>query len=129
MFNHLLVIIGGGIGALLRYRVGMGVRSLMPGYDGLGTLIVNVAGSLAIGYWLGVSQDSKMVSESSRLFFVVGVLGGLTTFSSLVHETVLLANHRDGGLSVGLGHITANVILGLGAVWLGAWFSRSPSIT
>ena len=92
-------------------------------------LDVNVIGSLAIGYWMGGPHDSKSVSETSRLFFVVGVLGGLTTFSSLAYETMWLTDHRNSGITAGLGHMSANVILGLGAVWLGVWLGRSVSAT
>jgi CrcB protein len=124
MLNHLLVAIGGGFGALMRYRVGIAMKALLPGYVASGTLFVNVVGSLAIGYSLGVSQDSKTISESARLFFIVGILGGLTTFSSLVHETATLTHTPEAGLVAGLGHLSANVIFGLGAVWLGAWCAR-----
>lgn len=129
MLNQLLVLIGGGIGALLRYYVATAMKSCLPGYIGAGTLVVNVVGSLAIGYWMGGPHDSKSVSETSRLFFVVGVLGGLTTFSSLAYETMWLTDHRDSGLTAGMGHLSANVILGLGAVWLGVWLGRSVSAT
>ena len=124
MWNLLLVGTGGGLGAVLRYGVSTAMKTLIPGYEASGTLLVNVIGSLAIGYLLGTSHDSKTVSESTRLFFVIGVLGGLTTFSSLAHETISLANHHDAGLTAGLGHLTANVLLGLASVWLGAWMGR-----
>lgn len=129
MYNNLLVVAGGGIGALLRYRANIVMKSMIPDYLGAGTLIVNVIGSLLIGYWLGCSHDAKSVSETSRLFFVVGILGGLTTFSSLAHETVVLMNRQGAPLSAGLGHMTANVVLGLGAVWVGAWLGRATSTT
>ena len=125
MVNHLLVAVGGSIGALLRYRVGIAMKDVLPGYAASATLIVNVIGSLAIGYSLGISQDSKAISESMRLFFIVGILGGLTTFSSLAHETVSLANNHSTGLTASLGHLSANLIMGLGAVWIGAWLARS----
>lgn len=127
MMNQLLVILGGGIGALLRYYVATAMKSLIPDYVGAGTLIVNVIGSLLIGYWMGSPHDSKSVSEASRLFFVVGVLGGLTTFSSLIYETMWLIHRHNSGVAAGMGHMTANVVLGLGAVWLGAWLGRSIS--
>ena len=125
MWNLLLVGTGGGLGAVLRYCVNIAMKALLPGYAASGTLIVNVIGSLAIGYLLGAPHDLKSVSESTRLFFVIGVLGGLTTFSSLAYETFSLANHPEAGLSIGLGHLTANVLLGLASVWLGAWVSSS----
>ena len=124
MWNLLLVGTGGGLGAMLRFGISTIMKTWLPGYIGAGTLIVNVIGSLAIGYILGVPHDSKSVADSLRLFFVVGVLGGLTTFSSLAYETFFIANNPGGGMMSSLGHITANVLLGLAAVWLGAYLAR-----
>ncbi len=124
MWNLLLVGTGGSLGAMLRYGISTIMKTWIPGYIGAGTLIVNVIGSLAIGYILGAPHDSKSVAESMRLFFVVGVLGGLTTFSSLAYETFFIANNPGGGMIASLGHMTANVLLGLAAVWLGTFLSR-----
>ena len=124
MLNVFLVGTGGAIGAILRYGISYLMKSILPSYAASGTLLVNVIGSLAIGYILGASHGSKSVSEPTRLFVVVGILGGLTTFSSLAHETVALASHQDAGPIIGLGHLTANVVLGLTAIWVGAWFGR-----
>ena len=107
----------------------MAMKSLMPAYAASGTLVVNLIGSFIIGYILGASHELRAVSDSTRLFFVVGVLGGLTTFSSLAHETVYLTNSPSAGITVGLGHLSANILLGLAAVWLGAWLGNEASIT
>ena len=127
MLNHLLVVLGGGIGALFRYRIGIVMSTVFPGYVGAGTLFVNVLGSFAIGYSLGVSQESKVFTESARLFFVVGVLGGLTTFSSLIYETAILTHAKESGHLTGFGHLIANVIFGLAAVWFGGYFASNVS--
>ena len=124
MWNLVLVGVGGGLGAMLRYGISTMMKTWLPGYIGAGTLIVNVIGSLAIGYVLGAPHDAKGLPESMRLFFVVGVLGGLTTFSSLAYETFFIANNPGGGIAVSLEHMTANVLLGLAAVWLGAFLAR-----
>ena len=124
MLNNLLVAVGGAMGAVLRYRVALAMKSFWPGYAASGTLIVNVIGSLIIGYYLGISHESKSVSEAAKLFFIVGVVGGLTTFSSLAYETVALTHTHQMGFTAGLGHLSANLILGLGAVFLGAWLGR-----
>ena len=128
MWNLLLVGMGGSLGAMLRFGISTMMKAWLPGYMGAGTLIVNVVGSLAIGYVLGAPHDSKSVAESTRLFFVVGVLGGLTTFSSLAYETFFIANNPGGGLAISLGHMTANVMLGLAAVWFGAYLARAVPI-
>jgi fluoride exporter len=125
MNNVLLVAVGGSVGAVARYLISDAVKSSWPAYGATGTLIVNVAGSLLIGLLLGTASEPKTLAESTRLLLVTGLLGRLTTFSSLAHETVRLSAREAGGsLTLGLSHLSANVILGLAAVWLGAWLRR-----
>jgi len=85
----LLVCLGGALGTGLRYLVSLAaVRLLGPEFP-FGTLIVNLAGAFAIGFvqQLGVVA---FVPDNARLFLVVGVLGGLTTYSAFSYETVRL---------------------------------------
>ena len=125
MDKMLLVALGGSIGAVVRYLISDAVKTTWPVYGATGTLIVNVVGSLLIGLLLGTASEPKSLTESTRLLLVTGFLGGLTTFSSLAHETVRLSTREAGGsLTLGLSHLSANVILGLAAVWVGAWLRR-----
>ncbi len=125
MNNVLLVAFGGSAGAVVRYLIGDAMKLAWPTYAASGTLIVNVVGSFLIGLLLGAAAEPKGLSESTRLLLVTGFLGGLTTFSSLAHETVQLSTREAGGsLTPGLSHLSANVILGLAAVWVGAWLRR-----
>jgi fluoride exporter len=118
-----LVALGGAVGAVARHIVATGMKSAWPAYAESGTLLVNLVGSLAIGFLLGTTAETRSISESSRLLLVTGFLGGLTTFSSLAHETADLTA-REGGLTAGLFHLSANVVLGLTAVWIGVWLRR-----
>ncbi|MGB0452695.1 MAG: fluoride efflux transporter FluC [Bacteriovoracaceae bacterium] len=77
----LFVFLGGGIGASLRYLVSL----LFLSKPFLGTVIVNVVGSLII---IALNEYFKSTSESVRSFFRIGLLGGLTTFSTLSYEVV-----------------------------------------
>ena len=124
MSNHLLVLLGGALGTLARYRVAVAMHSWIPHYTASATLLVNVVGSLLIGLVLGIPLELRPTSESFRLFFVVGFLGGLTTFSSLAYETVALSSNPNLGFRAGVVHLLANLVLGLGAVVLGAWLAR-----
>lgn len=87
--NTLLVAAGGAVGAALRYLLGgwIGFR-LGPEFP-WGTFIVNVSGCLLIGAMLGLVERSALPGEV-RLFLVVGVLGGYTTFSTFGYETFKL---------------------------------------
>lgn len=118
-----LVALGGALGASLRYAAGRGLARLGGAFP-LATLCVNVAGCFAIGLvlaWLERSARSGALGPERagdvRLFVVVGLLGGLTTFSAFGQETVTLL--RGGAWSAGLLSIALNLGLGFGAVLLG----------
>lgn len=112
-----LVGLGGMLGAILRYAMGGLVHRLYEGRFPLGTLLVNTAGCLAIGFLFTLAEDRGVMSAYTRLFVFVGVLGGFTTFSTFGYETLSL--WRDGMAARALMNIGANTIVGLSAVWLG----------
>ena len=90
MARLMLVCLGGAIGSGLRYLVG-GVALRWLGADfPYGTLIVNVVGSFLIGLIQEIAFTSTLIPESTRLFLTVGIMGGLTTYSSFSYETVRL---------------------------------------
>jgi len=113
----LAVGLGGFLGAILRYWLSSVLLERFRGAFPLGTLAVNVLGCFAIGVLWGWVEEQRALSEHARLFLSVGLLGGLTTFSTFGLETVTL--WRDGEESLALGSIAANLSLGLGAVVLG----------
>lgn len=123
-----LVALGGGAGALLRYGVGLVMVAAFGTRLPLGTLVVNVVGCFVAGLLVGrfvpmhaaVAQGASLASAvptSTRLFVLVGFLGGLTTFSAFSLETVELARRGSVGLA-GL-NVVANVVFGLLAAWVG----------
>ena len=125
MQTFLCVGAGGFLGAVSRYGLSQWLRSSVEGGYPLGTLAVNVLGCLGIGALLGLSQDHPGLSENARLFLVVGLLGSFTTFSTFGHETLRLFGEDQLGralLNVGL-----NLVLGLGAVWLGALWTQGTN--
>jgi CrcB protein len=118
----LLVIIGGGLGAALRYIMGMSIAHFLPYPFPIGTLAINVLGSFLIGILFFVFNDSSF-QELFRSFIIVGVLGGFTTFSSFSLETVgLLNNGRYGAAMI---YVLASVSLGLSATMLGMKLMRA----
>lgn len=113
MFKNLaLIVIGGGLGSLGRYLVSLAAFGIIKDYP-LGTLTVNIVGCFLIGLLLPLLLAWD---ESWRLFIIVGVLGGLTTFSSYGIETLMLAKQSP---FLGIAHFVMNNALGLTAVWLG----------
>ena len=91
MERFLLVCLGGAIGTGLRYVTG-GLAARWLGADfPYGTLIVNVVGSFLIGLVQEIGATTAVISDSTRLFLTVGIMGGLTTYSAFSYETVRLA--------------------------------------
>ncbi|MDU1499998.1 MAG: CrcB family protein [Staphylococcus epidermidis] len=84
MITILLVMLGGGIGAVFRALITNICQSLFNSKIPIGTSIVNITGSLIIGFMM----VHALASQDMFPFFVTGVLGGLTTFSTLSSELV-----------------------------------------
>lgn len=123
MENIILVGTGGFVGSVARYLMGGWVYRLVKApLLPYGTLAVNFLGCLVIGFLGGLSESRQVFSAETRLFLFIGVLGGFTTFSTFGFETFSLA--RDGEFLAASGNVVAQVVFGLGAVWLGNVFSR-----
>ncbi|MGA2577783.1 MAG: fluoride efflux transporter CrcB [Bryobacteraceae bacterium] len=122
MIRYLVVVIGGGTGALVRYVAASAIMARFGGRFPLGTLVINVTGSFLIGFLMTMLTERFEFDPIWRLLLVVGFLGGYTTFSSLEWETYTAV--RDGGLRIGMLNVVASVMLGYIAVWLGVMLAR-----
>jgi len=118
----ILVFVGGGVGSLMRYLTALWMAAWFGAVFPFGTLAVNVTGSLLIGFLATLADERGIIGPQARLFLVVGLLGGFTTFSSFSLETLRLA--RDGELTGALMNVTGNLGLGLGCAWLGVGLGR-----
>lgn len=117
MMKVLLIAVGGGAGTLFRYFLSGWGQSFANGWFPLGTLLVNLAGCLLIGALGAFFAGPHLIREEYRLALLVGVLGGLTTYSSFGWETFALA--KDGEMWLALANILLTNVLGLFAVWFG----------
>ena len=116
MEKLLIIFVGGGIGSVARYTLGGWVQGRAASVFPLGTLAVNVLGCAAIGI-LGAALDGRVLMKPEyRLFLMVGVLGGFTTFSSFAFETLKLA--MDGEYFRAAGNVILSNVLGLFVAWL-----------
>lgn len=118
MDKYLVVLAGAGFGGLARYTLGTWIMAKYGGRFPLGTFLINVSGAFLIGLLMTLLTERLQPHPNWRLFLVVGVLGGYTTFSSFEYETLQAA--RDGERWMGLLYVTGSVLLGYLAVWLGA---------
>ncbi|MCU4654080.1 fluoride efflux transporter CrcB [Roseibacterium sp. SDUM158016] len=118
----LQVALGGAIGAVLRYLTGIGVVRMF-GHTAfpLGVVTVNVAGSFAMGLFIGLAAHRGLTHLSP--FVATGILGGFTTFSAFSLEAVTL--WERGALGLAALYVVANVVLSVGALFAGLALSRS----
>ena len=113
-----MVVLGGGLGSLARYILGTAIMSRFGGKFPLGTMIINVTGSFAIGVLMTLFTERFQPHPYWRFVLVIGFLGGYTTFSSFEYES--LRTVREGGSVLGLMNMIGSVALGFAAVWAGA---------
>ena len=118
VLNLVYVGVGGMIGSVGRYLVTGAVYQIFPNsYFPLGTAVVNILGCLLIGLLSGLAELRQLLSPEMRVFLLIGLLGGFTTFSTFGYETI--ASMRTGGFMPALANVLIQVIVGLSAVWLG----------
>ncbi len=112
----LAVACGSAVGGVLRYLAAR-TWPMVPGSWPLGTMGVNVLGSFAIGLLSVVLAARQPVPETARLFWMVGVLGGFTTYSTFAIETVWLG--ESGHLLRASAYALVTLAGCVGAAWLG----------
>jgi CrcB protein len=122
LIRYLLVLIGGGTGALARYVSASAIMTRFGGRFPLGTLVINVTGSFLIGFLTTWLTERFQLNPNWRLLLVVGFLGGYTTFSSFEWETYMAV--RAGSFWTGMLNVVASVMLGYVAVSLGSMLAR-----
>jgi CrcB protein len=121
--KHILAIaLGGSIGAVLRYLASTGLHQLVGRAFPYGTLLVNVLGSLLMGFLYVLLVERLALSVEWRAVLLIGMLGAFTTFSTFSMETFAL--FEDGENIKALVNIILSVSLCLVAVWLGVATGR-----
>ena len=119
MLDYILVMAGGALGTGARFWVSGFVAGRGGELFPLGTLAVNVTGSFAIGFFAAFTdpQGAFLVSPRLREFFMIGVCGGYTTFSSFSLQTLDLV--RSGDWFKAALNILLSFVCCLTAVWVG----------
>ena len=117
LLGLLFIFLGGGLGSLLRYFLGVGCRYLVPSSSVIfpwGTLLVNVLGSFLIGYLVERYHSGLGLAQ---FLLVVGFCGGFTTFSTFTLE--VYSYFVEGLFWQGILYVVGSVLLGLTALYLG----------
>ena len=124
MFNLLLVVVGGGIGAGIRHLTNMGALRLAGPNFPWGTMAINIIGSFAMGLFIA-TLARRGGSNELRLFVATGILGGFTTFSAFSLDFATL--WERGATLPAFGYALASVIGAIIALFLGLWLARTVS--
>jgi len=119
MVVYLWLALGGALGTIARYALNGVISERFGQTFPLGTMVINVTGSFIIGLFaqLTAPEGRWLVSPTFRVFFMLGICGGYTTFSSFSLQTLNLVRDEE-WLYASL-NILLSVALGLAAVYLG----------
>lgn len=120
--NLLLVGFGGFIGSMARYGVGLIISKYFSQNFPYGTFTVNILGCFLMGFFYGIFEKNLELNLAWRLFLMVGICGGFTTFSSFSLESLnLLQNSNYTGFFL---YSVGSFVLGLLAVWIGLTLTK-----
>ena len=118
MIKNILIIGSGGfLGSVARYLVSQLNLTVNFHSVPVGTLLVNVIGCLAIGFLTGIAEKSMILTSEWRLFLMVGLCGGFTTFSAFANENLMLIH--NGQIMAVLLYTGLSIFLGFLAVYSG----------
>jgi len=116
------IAVGGGCGSVARFLVAREMERLFGSFLPYGTLIVNVLGSLALGWLATVFLARPEINIALRLGIAVGFLGAFTTFSAFSFESVQLM--LNGTVWRAALNVAANTVVCLGMCYLGMQLAR-----
>jgi CrcB protein len=122
LFGIILVAVGGAIGSVSRYVLSTLVIRASGTLFPAGTFVVNLLGCVTFGVIAGAAEQRLPLTPDLRVFLLVGVLGGFTTFSSYASDSVALM--QQGQFLSALVNIVGQVVFGLLGMWAGYAFAR-----
>ena len=116
MLNFLVVALGGGIGASLRYLIGL-IPLKEPFTFPAKTLFINFLGCFVIGLIAAIAAKTTSLSPKTVLFIKTGLCGGFTTFSTFALETETLI--KSGHIGIAILYAALSVVVGVGLAFAG----------
>ena len=118
------VALGGAMGSLARHGVNIAVAHVGGRSVPYATAVVNLLGSAAIGVLAGLLASGRLtMAPTMRAFVFVGILGGFTTFSSFMLDTLTLA--QSGQASLAMSNVVAQTVAGFVAAYAGYYLAVS----
>ena len=123
MTRVLLVAVFGAVGATSRYAIDGMVYDVWSGRFPLGTFLINVAGSFALGILVAVTTERMLLSPNWRFALGIGFLSAFTTFSTYTYDTIRLAESNQWGLA--LLNAFGSLAVGLLAAFVGLKVGRA----
>lgn len=122
MINFVFIAIGGALGSVLRYLLsnlmGFYFKSPFP----LATISINIIGSFLIGICYYFAKNSEFFNENLKLFLIIGLFGGFTTFSTFSLDIFKLVEQNQ--LLIAFTYILLSVFLSIIAVFMGYFISK-----
>lgn len=117
-----VVALGGAAGSVARFLLGSLLQQRAGGSFPVGTLLVNITGSLALGFLLEYALATPAISREVRALLTTGFCGGYTTFSTFSYETAKLL--EDGDYRRAALYVVLSVVVSLLGTFLGFWAAR-----
>jgi CrcB protein len=117
-----LVGVGGFLGAISRYAVGVLVARRLGASFPYGTFVINITGCFAIAFFLTLTTERVVLNDAWRLLFPVGFVGAYTTFSTYEWETLRLV--QSGAFARAALYVALSTSVGFAAVWLASSVAR-----
>ncbi|HET7370755.1 MAG TPA: fluoride efflux transporter CrcB [Gammaproteobacteria bacterium] len=123
IWNFVAVAIGGAVGCCARYGLTHLIQSLAGREWPVATFAINVTGSFLLGFLFYWSLERTAISPAVRVAVLTGGLGGFTTFSTYMLESVVLV--RNGAPAAAVLYVLLSVVAGFLAAFAGAWLAQS----
>ena len=123
MLKVIYVGFGGFIGSILRYSLYILTSNILGYTSPVATIFVNIIGCFSIGFAYQLFNTHLIISENLRLFIMIGLLGGFTTFSAFSIDAFLV--YQNSGRVLAIAYVVLSIILSLLATLTGVWLIKS----